>query len=115
MNHIPSGRYSPPHGHTIFLRFVAVKHWCIYQVRATGRTGEKCATRSCENLKSSPVSPFPQVSLVSRAIPLCMAAAFGLFKFVDKLFELIKFIRLDVLKRHPELVSSNPLYARIFD
>ncbi len=41
------------------------------------------------------VSPFPPVS---RAIPLCVTAAFGLVVFVDELLEFIEFGWSDALK-----------------
>ena len=58
-----------------------------------------------------------RVSHLSRqscaAILLCVAAAFGLFVFVDDLLEFIEFAWSDVLKRDPECVLSDPLHARV--
>ena len=46
-------------------------------------------------------------------ILLRVTSAFGLFIFIDELLQLIQFARMDVLKRDPERVLSDPLDLRI--
>jgi len=69
MNHIPSGRLAPPTVIRYSSDICQSSIGAFTHARETGRTGERCVTRSSENLESSPVLPFPQVSLALRTIP----------------------------------------------
>ena len=66
-----------------------------------------CATRADHRRSRVPVSFFCSL--------LGVAAAFGLFIFVDELLEFIELGWSDILKRDPECVRSDPLHARVFD
>jgi len=46
---------------------------------------------------------------------LGMACAFGLFVFLDQLFQFIEFVCSDILKGDSECVLSDPLHQRCFD
>ena len=95
MNHIPSGRYAPPTG----IRY----------------SSDICQSSIGAFTQASRLASPASLACLAHRSTLCMAAVFGLSKFVDELLEFIEFVWLDVLKGDSEFVSSNPLHTCVFN
>jgi len=116
MNHIPSGRLAPP----TWIRYSS--DICQSSIGALQDSEKYASTKKVEVQAKAEIKKVRSslnldldLSLSRASIPLCMAAVFSLFKFVDELLEFIEFVWPDVLKGDSEFVSSNPLHTRVID
>jgi len=85
---------------------------------ATSGTGERSVTRRSRNLEPQTFLDLPSPASLACLAPypkLGMARAFGLFVFIDELFQFIEFGWSDILKGDSECVLSDPLHTRCFD
>lgn len=74
--------------------------------------------RTFQNLGPQPFLDLPSPASLACLAPhptLGMARAFGLFVFIDELFQFIEFGWSDIVKGDSECVLSDPLHTRCFD